>query len=162
MADDLQLPVDDQQLRVWRLFLEAHAVVTDALERELRVEEDLPLAFYDVLVQLHEAPDRRHRMQDLAAAVLLSKSGLTRLVDRMQAEGLVERVRGDADRRVTWAVLTERGVRRLRETAPSHLRSVERHFLAHLDASALPTLAEALQAVVDAASPRGCADDHCD
>ena len=75
-------------LAAWRSFLEAHAAVTSVLERELVAQRELPLAWYDVLVQLSEAPNGRLRMQDLAAKVLLSKSGLTRLCDRMEAAGL--------------------------------------------------------------------------
>lgn len=157
MSEPTMPALSAQQVRVWRLFLEAHARVTESLERELREEEDLPLAFYDVLVHLEEADDNRHRMQDLAAAVLLSKSGLTRLVDRMEADGLVERIRGDADRRVTWAVLTPDGRARLRATAPSHLRSVDRHFLAHLDDASLPLLEATLEAVVRAGDGPDCA-----
>ena len=75
----------------WRRFLRAHALVTRRLENDLMAEHQLPLACYDVLVQLVEAPDRRLRMTELAERVLLSRSGLTRLVDRLEREGLVRR-----------------------------------------------------------------------
>jgi hypothetical protein len=75
--------VPPAQLGAWVAFLEAHARVFELLERELRDEEELHLTWYDVMVHLSAAPDRRLRMQELADAILLSKSGLTRLVDRM-------------------------------------------------------------------------------
>lgn len=142
-----------EAMRAWRAFLEAHARVVDALERELRQEEDLPLAFYDVLVQLNEAPERRRRMQELAEAVLLSKSGVTRLVDRMEAAGLVAREPCADDRRVTWAVLTDAGFERLRVASRSHLRSVVRHFVDHVEPADLPALERALSAIAGADPP---------
>jgi DNA-binding MarR family transcriptional regulator len=121
------------QLRAWRAFLEAHARVTERLERELRDEQGLPLAWYDVLVHLHEATEHRLRMQDLAGEVLLSKSGLTRLIDRMERAGLVRRAACTEDRRGTFAELTAQGREMLRRTSPTHLRGVAEHFAAHLD-----------------------------
>ena len=79
----------EQQMLAWRRFLLAHALVTRRLENDLVAERRLPLASYDVLVQLVEAPERRLRMSELAERVLLSRSGLTRLVDRLEREGLV-------------------------------------------------------------------------
>ncbi|MBK8561612.1 MAG: MarR family transcriptional regulator [Dehalococcoidia bacterium] len=86
-------------MAAWRTFLTAHARVTALLEDELQRERELPLTWYDVLLHLREAPERRLRMTELAAAVLLSKSGLTRLVDRMYAAGLVNRSPDGDDRR---------------------------------------------------------------
>jgi DNA-binding MarR family transcriptional regulator len=116
------------KLSVWRQFLVAHARVTGLLEDELRRERGLPLAWYDVLLQLSEAPDGRLRMQDLADSVLHSKSGLTRLFDRMEASGLVKREPCPFDRRGTFAVLTPEGRATLRRAAPPHLRGIEEHF----------------------------------
>jgi DNA-binding MarR family transcriptional regulator len=141
---------DSERLAVWRLFLEAHAAVTDRLGRELEERSGLPLTWYDVLVQLAGAPGRRLRMRDLAHAVLLSRSGLTRLVDRMVAAGLVCREAAESDRRGAEAVLTEAGRAALRRAAPVHLRGVQEHFAAHLGEEALPHLREALTAVVAA------------
>ena len=85
------------ELSTWRTFLRAHATVTRRLEAELVAEHDLPLASYDVLVQLSEAPGRRLRMTELADRVLLSRSGLTRLADRLEREGLLVGVERQAD-----------------------------------------------------------------
>ncbi|MFO7960986.1 MAG: MarR family transcriptional regulator [Nitriliruptoraceae bacterium] len=140
--------VPPAQLAAWRTFLEAHALTVDNLARELRELEDLPLAWYDVLVQLHEVPDGRLRMQELADAVLLSKSGVTRLVDRMERAGLVERARCTDDRRGTFARLTTAGRQRLRETAPTHLRGVAEHFASLLDDEEAAVLERLLLKVV--------------
>lgn len=117
-----------ERLAAWRGFLEAHARVTDVLEAELQAERGLPLAWYDVLVQLSESADGALRMQELARRVLLSKSGLTRLVDRMEQAGLVRRGQVESDRRGALAVLTPAGRDRLRNAAPVHLRGVEQSF----------------------------------
>ena len=117
-----------ERLSAWRGFLEAHARVTDVLEAELQAERGLPLAWYDVLVQLSESADGALRMQELARRVLLSKSGLTRLVDRMEQAGLVRRGQVESDRRGALAVLTPAGRDRLRDAAPVHLRGVEGSF----------------------------------
>ena len=135
---------------MWREFLEAHAVVVGVLEAELDAERDLPLAWYDVLVSLSEAPDRRLRMQDLASRVLFSRSGLTRLLDRMAAAGLVKRERCDDDRRGTFAVLTAAGGRRLRDASGVHLRGVREHFDRHLTDTDVRALHHALRKVLDA------------
>jgi DNA-binding MarR family transcriptional regulator len=136
--------VSPSKMAAWRAFLEAHARVTDVLARELRDEESLPLAWYDVLVQLQEAPDHRLRMQELADAVLLSKSGLTRLVDRMEREGLVRRSACPDDRRGILAELTDAGLETLRRTSTTHLRGVQQHFAAHLDDEEAELLARTL------------------
>src|SRR6266536_1565517 len=99
-----------RELAVWRMFLRAHASIAGQLERDLVAEHGLPLAWYDVLLQLAEAAGQQLRMTDLADQVLLSRSGLTRLVDRLVAEGLVERAACPEDARGTFCVLTPAGV----------------------------------------------------
>ncbi|SFM95131.1 transcriptional regulator, MarR family [Pseudonocardia ammonioxydans] len=128
------------QLDSWRSFLRAHAGITKVLESELEVEQDLSLAAYDVLVQLSEAPERRLRMTELAEAVLLSRSGVTRLVDRMEKVGLVARAKVAADGRGVTARLTDAGYERLRIAATTHLRGVRQHFADRLDADDLTDL----------------------
>ena len=131
---------DADELAAWRGFLRAHARVTRALERELVAEQQLSLAAYDVLVQLAEAPRRELRMTDLADAVLLSRSGVTRLVDRLERVGLVARCRSSADGRGVVAALTPAGLERLRAAAVTHLDGVVRHFVDRLDADQLGEL----------------------
>ena len=147
MSDDGGLT--DLEMAAWRSFLEAHRRVIDVLESELRSNEDLPLAWYDVLVQLSESPSRALRMQELADAVLLSKSGLTRLVDRMEGEGLVERRPCPDDRRGIEAVLTEAGMQRLRGAAPTHVAGVRSHFADLLRPGEAAVLAQALTRIAE-------------
>jgi DNA-binding MarR family transcriptional regulator len=121
----------DWRIGVWRSFLRAHAAVTRDLERELLAATGMPLGWYDVLLQLAEAPGRRLRMAELADRVLLSRSGLTRLIDRLQAEGLVRREPSPDDARGTFTVLTSAGFERLKAAAPVHLAGVRDHWLVH-------------------------------
>jgi DNA-binding MarR family transcriptional regulator len=129
-----------EELTSWRAFLRAHAVITRALEVELVAEQTLSLAAYDVLVQLVEAPDRRLRMTELADAVLLSRSGVTRLVDRLERAGLVARCPVEHDGRGVAARITEAGIARLRKASRTHLAGVARHFADRLDADDLAAL----------------------
>lgn len=131
-------------MRAWRAFLNSHAKITRRLEAELMSEEDLPLASYDVLVQLAEAPDRRLRMTELAGAVLLSRSGLTRLVDRLTRDRLVTRQACEDDARGTYAVLTTDGLARLRKASIVHLRGVQEHMTGRLTETELLTLTRLL------------------
>ena len=139
----------DPRLDAWRAFLRAHARVIRKLERELHDEERLALTDYDVLVQLSRAEDRRMRMSELADGLLLSRSGATRLVDRLVADGLVERVMCDTDRRGQWASLTDAGHERLRHATPAHLRGVDEHFLARLSADDIADLERILARIAD-------------
>lgn len=145
--------LSDARMAAWRAFLGAHARATAQLSRELLDEESLPLTWYDVLVQLSEAPDHRLRMQELADCVLLSQSGLTRLVDRMQKHGLVERLRCASDGRGTFATLTPAGLDQLRSAYPTHLRGVRTWFADLLDEEEAAVLTRALRRVADAAHP---------
>lgn len=139
------------EMSAWRGFLEAHRRVTDVLETELREREDLPLAWYDVLVQLSESPTRSLRMQELADAVLLSKSGLTRLIDRMQDAGLVERAPCTDDGRGIMAVLTDAGLARLRVASATHVTGVREHFADVLRPGEAAILAQALTRIAESA-----------
>ena len=141
------LPRDDQRLETWKLFLESYRRVLDTLDDDLKAKQGLPLAWFDVLAQLFSAPERRLRMSQLASSILLSKSGLTRLVDRMEAEGLVERASSPTDRRGSFAVLTPRGEQAFRAAAPVHLDGVQRHFGRHLTEAEAKTLARAFEKI---------------
>lgn len=131
---------DEPRLEAWRAFLRAHARIMRTLERELETDAGMALSDYDVLVQLALADERRLRMSELADRVVLSRSGMTRLVDRLVADGLVERATCDTDRRGQWASLTDAGLARLREATPIHLRGVAEHFLDRLATDDLVTL----------------------
>ncbi|MGX7678243.1 MarR family winged helix-turn-helix transcriptional regulator [Jatrophihabitans sp. DSM 45814] len=115
---------DDWRLAAWRSFLRSYTHIVRQLEQDLQVNHKIALASYDVLVQLAEAPEYRLRMSELANAVLLSRSGLTRLVDRLQREGLVERQPDPGDARGLFTVMTEKGRAALRDAAVIHLAGV--------------------------------------
>lgn len=127
----------EDELRTWRRYLVAHAKITRMLEAELLATEDLSLVFYDVLVQLSESPGGTLRMTDLADAVLLSRSGVTRLVERLEQGGLVERRPTAVDGRGVQAVLTAAGKDRLRVAARTHLAGVNEHFVVPLGSQGL-------------------------
>jgi DNA-binding MarR family transcriptional regulator len=129
-----------RELGAWRAFLRAHSQISRELEAELVAEHDLPLASYDVLLQLAESDGRRLRMTELADRVLLSRSGLTRLVDRLERDGLVEREACLSDARGTLAVLTQAGLTRLRSAAPTHLRGISEHMTSRLTPEELDEL----------------------
>lgn len=153
------LPARDR-LDAWRSFLVSHSLVTRRLDEELRVEGGLTLAEYDALVQLANAEDGRLRMNQLADRVLLSRSGVTRLVDRLVADGLAARVSCPSDARGSMAVLTDRGRDALRRASRTHLRGVERYFTSVLGDEDLVALRRALEAVIDA-SAAGTAFERC-
>jgi DNA-binding MarR family transcriptional regulator len=139
--------VDEPRLAAWSAFLRAHARVTRLLERELQAEASLALADYDVLVQLALAGDRRLRLSELADRLLLSRSGITRLVDRLERDGLVERMTCESDRRGQWAALTDAVHQRLRNASPTHLRGVAEHFLDRIPQEELETLRRTLERI---------------
>ena len=170
---DRPLTARDPRLAPWRAFLLAHARVSRRLDEELRLEHDLSIAEYDTLLSLALAPGRRMRMGPLAERVILSKSGVTRLVDRLVGDELVERSACLADARGAEAVLTDRGLARLREASPTHLRGISEHFLSILDDADLAVIERSMAAVAgqaglaaDDASPAldeadPTAVDHC-
>ncbi|MBC6450360.1 MarR family winged helix-turn-helix transcriptional regulator [Actinokineospora xionganensis] len=138
-----------EELHAWRTFLRAHAKITRVLEAELVAEQRLSLGGYDVLVQLAEAPDRKLRMAELADAVLLSRSGVTRLVDRLERVGLVSRERVAGDGRGVVATLTPEGLDTLRTAARTHLAGVSRHFVAKFDTDELNDMGSLCAKLID-------------
>jgi len=116
----------------------------DALEREHTRCGLMPLAWFDVLATLDSVPGRTLRMHELADSIVLSRSGLTRLVDRLQAAGLVKRETCKSDRRGLMATMTEGGRKALAEAAPAHLKAVEENFTGYLTASEAEVLTTAL------------------
>ena len=146
-----QISRHDPRLAAWSAFLRAHARVVRELERELQAEQRMALTDYDVLVQLANADDRRLRMSELADRLLLSRSGATRLVDRLVAQGMVERVMCDVDRRGQWASLTDAGYERLRQASSTLLRGVDEHFLDRLSPEELAALERAFARIDDEA-----------
>ena len=147
------LSARDPRLDPWRAFLIAHARITRRLDEELRAEHDLSLAEYDALLTIADAPERRIRMRQLADRVILSKSGVTRLIDRLVLDGLVERRACASDARGAEAVLTAEGLERPRRASRTHLRGIEEHFLAAVDDADLSAIERSMHAVADNAGP---------
>ncbi len=143
----------DRRATAWRAFLRAHATVIGELEQEMEEGEGLPLTWYDILVNLECAPNCRLRMQALADSILLSRSGLTRLLDRMATAGLVRREPCSEDRRGTYAALTDQGRQALEKAAPGHLAGVDRHFLSKLGDDDIEALILAFGKVVPQREP---------
>ena len=129
------------ELGAWRGLLRVHTALVRELDAELEAAHDLPLSSYDVLINLRSAPGRRLRMAELADSVLLSRSGVTRLVDRLVREGLIVRDTCESDGRGSFAVLTEEGEELLARARPTHLAGVRELFLRHFTDSELRTLA---------------------
>jgi DNA-binding MarR family transcriptional regulator len=129
------------ELGAWRGLLRVHAALVRELDAELLAKNDLPLSSYDVLIYLGAAPGKRLRMAELADSVLLSRSGVTRLVDRLEREGLIVRDACTSDGRGLYAVLTEKGEEVLARARPTHLAGVRERFLRHFSEEELRTLA---------------------
>ena len=133
--------LSNHHIEIWRGFLDAHALALGAVERDLAAAGMPPPPWYDVLWSLARAPDGRMRIHEVADAVLLSRSGLSRLLDRMESEGLITRAVCASDRRGAYAVITGDGKVALRKMWPVYERSVAEHFVPHLgdEAAALRT-----------------------
>ncbi|MEO5876621.1 MAG: MarR family transcriptional regulator [Streptosporangiaceae bacterium] len=152
MTEVTSLPsatISPEELAVWKVLLRAQVQISRHLHNELLAGHDLALGSYDVLQNLAEQPDGRLRMNDLADRVLLSRSGLTRLVDRLQRDGLVRRESCASDARGLFAVITKRGGLRLREATPTHQRGVREHLLGRLGREELGLLGTTLARLTD-------------
>src|SRR3954464_7674789 len=128
------------ELGAWRGLLRVHTELVKALDAELSEAHDLPLSSYEVLITLETAPNRKRRMAELADRVLLSRSGLTRLVDRLERDGLLARDTECSDGRGCFAVLTEKGAHALTHARPTHLAGVRERFLEHFSDTELEQL----------------------
>jgi len=133
----------------WQMFFEAHAAVCARLEEALQAAHGLSLRWYDVLLQLHAAPGGLLTMRDLGRAVVISKSGLTGLVDRMQRAGLVERSGDPGDRRVIRVTLTPAGAAAYRRARADHRAAVADRFLRHVSHDEAIVIEQALRRVRD-------------
>ena len=136
----------------WPAFLTAYAVLVSEVERRLKEAELPELAWYDVLWALERAPKRRLRMHELADAVVVSRSNLTRLADRLESNGLVSRERCDDDRRSSFAVLTDAGWEMRKRMWPVYRAAIEELFDDHLSADEQASLRAMLQRLLEAAA----------
>ncbi len=141
-----------ERLRAWRLYFESALALVDVLDAELERDAGIPLRWYDALVHLDETPDGL-RMNELAERILYSKSGFTRVVDRMEEAGLVRRVRPENDRRSILVVLTEGGRNTMEQARRHHRHAIEQHFSRHLADTDVKALTRAFEKVSTHARP---------
>src|SRR6266852_7157565 len=141
-----------ERLRAWRLFFESALALLDVLDAELEQAVGIPQRWYDVLVHLEESPQGL-RMNELAERILYSKSGFTRVVDRMEEAGLVQRVRPENDRRSILVVLTDEGRTTMEQARRHHRHGIEQHFSSHLADTDIKTLIRALEKLSTHARP---------
>ena len=142
-------PLESAKGSVWATFLTAHAVLVEQIEARLAAEELPPLGWYDVLWALERAPDQRLRMNELAAQVVLSRSNLTRLVDRLEEAGLVQRQRSADDRRGAYAVLSAAGKAMRKRMWPVYQTAIRELFEASISDAEAAAMGRALRRVLD-------------
>ena len=152
MANDLS----KNGLEAWKGLLLAHATLVEQIDREMASANLLPLDWYDALLALEDAPNHRLKMSDLADQVLLSKSGLTRLVDRLEAKGYIRRQACPADRRVAYAVITESGLRAREASWPTYRTAIQEHFASHLSDQEAKVVGDALLRFIGRYGHRVC------
>jgi DNA-binding MarR family transcriptional regulator len=144
-------------MEAWVGYLRGHAALTRALNAQLVAEHDLTINDYEVLLHLSRAPDLRLKRVELAQRIVLTPSGITRLLDGLQASGWVEKASCDSDARITYAVLTKTGSRKLREAATTHLADIDRLFVGRYDEAELATLATLLGRLDLSSGAESCA-----
>ena len=146
----------EPDLEAWIAFLRAHASVTRELSARLEAAHGLTLNDYDCLVQLAYAPERSLRRIDLARSVLLSPSGITRLLDGLEREGWVEKRSCDSDARVTYAHLTDAGLAKFKTARKTHLADIEQAFGSRFTAEELAAVSSLLGRLLDSDEPAEC------
>lgn len=142
--------LSETRLTTWRTLITTHATLIEQIDSELIKAGCIPLHWYDVLVELWEEPQHRLRMHELASRVVLSRSTLTRFVDRLEREGLIVRERSVTDRRGAYAVLTEHGAAALRQAWPIYARGIANHFAHYLSDAEAEVITAALTRMLDA------------
>ena len=147
-ASAAQREFTETELGAWRGLLRVHSALVKALDAELEETHGLPLTSYEVLLYLYKAPEGRLRMAELADCVLLSRSGMTRLVDRLERDGLLVRDTCESDARGCFAVLTDAGEELLAKARATHLDGVRDAFLQHLGAEDMERLSAVWERVL--------------
>ena len=137
-----------ETLAAWRGLLFTHAAVVRALEMDMLEQHDLPIAWFDILGRLNRSGDGRLRMHELEMASLYTRSGLTRLADRLEEAGLVRRERSAEDRRGVYLAITEAGIAKIDEVWDDHQRGIQKYFGRHLDASDAAAIRRATEKVL--------------
>jgi DNA-binding MarR family transcriptional regulator len=142
--------MSDTDVAAWAALLRVHAALVPVLDRELQAATGLPLTWYDVLLELNYAPNRRLSMGELGQKAVVSRTRVSRVVDALAAAGLVTRESNPDDRRSAYATITDAGRDRLRAAAPVYLDGIERHFTSQMSGPESRTVAAALEKVLAA------------
>jgi DNA-binding MarR family transcriptional regulator len=137
--------VTDAELAAWRAFIKAHARIIERIEQDLDAQKRVPLTTYDVLIALFEAPEKKLRFKELTGKIILTKSGITRLVDRLEKEGLIVREKDEQDRRGLYAVLTPAGESELRKAWPVYARGIKNYFASALSEDEVEAIRSAME-----------------
>lgn len=140
--------LDEARNHAWKLFLTTHVLVLEAIERDLEQAGLPPLSWYSVLWTLERVPDRRMRLSELAEQVLLSRSNITRLLDRLEAEGLICRERCPNDRRGAFACATEAGLNLRQKMWEVYSKAISKYFGDHLTDDEIKVLSQAFERVL--------------
>jgi DNA-binding MarR family transcriptional regulator len=148
--------LEGASLEVWRAYLQSHATILRALDAELLAEQGLTSRDYEVLLYLSHAPDRRLPMSALATRTMLTRSGITRLVDGLVSSGFVARISCQEDARISYAQLTDLGYQKLREAGCAHVASIRRMFLERFSGEEIAHLAELLGRLPGAQQEGSC------
>jgi DNA-binding MarR family transcriptional regulator len=151
--------LDGAALEAWRSFLQCHASIVRELDGELVTEHGMTSRDYEVLLYLAQAPDRRLPMSALSERTMLTRSGITRLIDGLVACGLIERVSCESDARVSYAALTDAGFDKLRAAGRTHIAGIRRLFLEHFSDDEVATLASLLSRLPGASPGGSCSVD---
>jgi DNA-binding MarR family transcriptional regulator len=155
MATVSATDLEGAALDAWRSFLQSHASILRALDAELAAEHGLTTRDYEVLLYLAQAPDRKLAMSALAERTMLTRSGITRLVDGLVGTGLIERIACPQDARVSYASLTDAGHKRLREAGRTHVAGIQRLFLSNYGTEEIQELAALLARLPGAGGSEG-------
>ncbi|MBV9604037.1 MAG: winged helix-turn-helix transcriptional regulator [Solirubrobacterales bacterium] len=155
-SDDGDSNLDGAALEAWRSYLQSHATILRLLDAELISEHAITTRDYEVLLYLAQAPDRKLPMSALAESTMLTRSGITRLIDGLVAGGLIQRTSCPSDARVSYAQLTDQGMAKLRSAGCTHVGSIRRLFLEHFDPEEIGRLADLLSRLPGAQPGGSC------
>ncbi len=158
-SDDADSNLEGDALEAWRSYLQSHATILRLLDAELVSEHSITTRDYEVLLYLAQAPERKLPMSALAESTMLTRSGITRLVDGLVSGGLIRRAACSSDARVSYAQLTDEGLAKLRSAGCTHVGSIRRLFLEHFDAEETSRLADLLSRLPGAQRGGSCTVD---
>jgi DNA-binding MarR family transcriptional regulator len=156
MSSTATRPLEGAALAAWRSFLQSHALILRELDADLLAAQGMTTRDYQVLLYLSKEPDHKLAMSALAERTMLTRSGITRLVDGLVAGGLIERCSCPSDARVSYARLTDAGYEKLKAAGCTHIAGIQRLFLEHFSGPEIEQLAELLSRLPGAAGGGSC------